>query len=249
MRGRYDHQGPDYNRCTSSIIALRHSKLSLFGIPKKNPEKHETINLCGISSSASSPEIGANLSGSSTPQTDHGLPGPKHPGCSVSNSNYVCYQGVVTVTLVTSLSWSCRVVLVCRATHPPSSVEALVYRGYPCQIVGVALPLSCHWALAHHWALFSCFRYVFRLRCVPHLSVLCSGSWSCLGPPTASLAYQARVYCGCKTGPTRVLPMPRQYGIGRRAPALRTLATELRFRGDVDYRRVILHRSILFTQM
>ena len=42
-------------------------------------------------------------------------------------------------------------------------------------------------------------------------------------PPTASPANWARVYCGCKPGPTRVLPMPRQYGIGRRAPALRTL--------------------------
>ena len=51
-----------------------------------------------------------------------------------------------------------------------------------------------------------------------------------LGPPTASLAYQARVYCGCKPGPTRVLPMPRQYGIGRRAPALRTLATSYDFK-------------------
>ena len=49
------------------------------------------------------------------------------------------------------------------------------------------------------------------------------------GPPTASLAYQGRVYCGCKPGPTRVLPMPRQYGIGRRAPALRTLATSYDF--------------------
>ena len=27
--------------------------------------------------------------------------------------------------------------------------------------VGVALPLSCHWALAHHWALFSYLCYVF----------------------------------------------------------------------------------------
>ena len=51
-----------------------------------------------------------------------------------------------------------------------------------------------------------------------------------LGPPTASLAYQARVYCGCKPGPTRVLPMPRQYGIGRRAPALRTLGTSYDFK-------------------
>ena len=27
--------------------------------------------------------------------------------------------------------------------------------------MGVALPLSCHWALAHHWALFSYLCYVF----------------------------------------------------------------------------------------
>ena len=27
--------------------------------------------------------------------------------------------------------------------------------------VRVALPLSCHWALAHHWALFSYLWYVF----------------------------------------------------------------------------------------
>ena len=68
-----------------------------------------------------------------------------------------------------------------------------------------------------------------RLRCVPHLSVLCSGSWSCLGHPQPPQLNWARVYCGCKPGPTPVLPMPRQYGIGRRAPALRTLATSYDF--------------------
>ena len=86
--------------------------------------------------------------------------------------------------------------------------------------------------------------------CVTRSSALCSTLVCAVfrlvelfGPPTASLAYQARVYCGCKPGPTRVLPMPRQYCIGRRAPALRTLDDDLRFQGDVDYRRVILHPS------
>ena len=94
--------------------------------------------------------------------------------------------------------------------------------------VGVALPLPRHWALAHHWALFSCLRYAFV--CAVHLSVLCSGSWCCLGRPQPPQLNWARVYCGCEPGPTRVLPMPRQYSIGRRAPALRTLATSYDFK-------------------
>ena len=68
-----------------------------------------------------------------------------------------------------------------------------------------------------------------RLRCVPHLSVLCSGSWSCLGHPQPPCVPGTGVLW-CKQGPTRVLPMPRQYGIGRRAPALRTLATSYDFK-------------------
>ena len=59
----------------------------------------------------------------------------------------------------------------------------------------------------------------------------CSGSWSCLGHPQPP--WRTRHGCtvvGCKPGPTRVLPMPRQYGIGRRAPALRTLATSYDFK-------------------
>ena len=95
------------------------------------------------------------------------------------------------------------------------------------------------------WELRSLFRVIVLLHiiglcsrtCVTCSSALCS-TLVCavfrlvelLGPPTASLAYQARVYCGCKPGPTRVLPMPRQYGIGRRAPALRTLATSYDFK-------------------
>ena len=108
------------------------------------------------------------------------------------------------------------------------------------------------------WELRSLFRVIGLLHiiglcshtCVTCSSALCS-TLVCavfrlvelLGPPRASLAYQARVYCGCKPGPTRVLPMPRQYGIGRRAPALRTLDDDPRFQGDVDNKRVILHSS------
>ena len=88
------------------------------------------------------------------------------------------------------------------------------------------------------WELRSLFRVIGLLHIIglcSRASVTCSSALcstlvcavfrlvELLGPPTASLAYQARVYCGCKPG--RVLPMPRQYGIGRRAPALRTLAT------------------------
>ena len=36
---------------------------------------------------------------------------------------------------------------------------------------------------------------------------------------------------------------PRQDGGGTRAPALRTLDDVLRFRGDMDYRAVLLHTS------
>ena len=94
------------------------------------------------------------------------------------------------------------------------------------------------------WELRSLFRVIGLLHiiglcshtCVTCSSALCSTLVCAVfrlvelfGPPTASLAYQARVYCGCKPGPTRVLPMPRQYGIGRRAPALRTLATSYDF--------------------
>ena len=100
-------------------------------------------------------------------------------------------------------------------------------------------------SLRSMWELRSLFRVIGLLHiiglcsrtCVTCSSALCS-TLVCaafrlvelLGPPTASLAYQARVYCGCKPGPTRVLPMPRQYGIGRRAPALRTLATSYDFK-------------------
>ena len=38
--------------------------------------------------------------------------------------------------------------------------------------------------------------------------------------PTASLSSQARVYCGYRPGPTRVMPPPRQGGGDIRAPAL-----------------------------
>ena len=96
--------------------------------------------------------------------------------------------------------------------------------------MGVALPLSCHWALAHHWALFSYLRYVSvcavfhtYLCCVPARGV----AWATHSLPGVP---GTGVLCGCKPGPTRVLPMPRQYGIGRRAPALRTLATSYDFK-------------------
>ena len=61
-----------------------------------------------------------------------------------------------------------------------------------------------------------------RLRCVPARGV----AWATHSLP----GVPGTVYCGCKPGPTRVLPMPRQYGIGRRAPALRTLATSSDFK-------------------
>ena len=98
------------------------------------------------------------------------------------------------------------------------------------------------------WELRSLFRVIGLLHiiglcshtCVTCSSALCSGSWRLFGPPTASLAYQARVYCGCKPGPTRVLPMPRQYGIGSQSASPTYVGDELRFQGDVVYRRVIL---------
>ena len=116
-------------------------------------------------------------------------------------------------------------------------------------------------SLRSMWELRSLFRVIGLLHiiglcsrtCVTCSSALCS-TLVCavfrlvelLGPPTASLAYQARVYCGCKPGPTRVLPMPRQYGIGRRAPALRTLATSYDFKEtwfiDVLYKAAELKR-------
>ena len=42
-----------------------------------------------------------------------------------------------------------------------------------------------------------------RLRCVPHLSVLCSGSWSCLGHPQPPW----RTRHGCTVGVNRDLPV------------------------------------------
>ena len=95
--------------------------------------------------------------------------------------------------------------------------------------VGVALPSFV--SLGSCTSLGSVLILVLRvrLRCVPHLSVLCSGSWSCLSHPQPPWRTRHGCTVGVKPGPTRVLPMPRQYGIGRRAPALRTLATSYDF--------------------
>ena len=81
---------------------------------------------------------------------------------------------------------------------------------------------------------------------VTRSSALCStlvcaalGSWSCLGHPQPP----DRSQHGCTVGVTGTHPCgppPRQDGAGTRAPALSTLDDELRFQGDVDYRRVLL---------
>ena len=112
----------------------------------------------------------------------------------------------------------------------------------PLPCCGCASMCGCS---ATMWELRSLFRVIGLLHIIGLCSRTCGTCSSALcstlvcavfrlvellGPPTASLAYQARVYCGCKPGPTRVLPMPRQYGIGRRAPALRTLATSYDFK-------------------
>ena len=65
-----------------------------------------------------------------------------------------------------------------------------------------------------------------------------------LRPPTASAAHWARVYCGCQPGPTRVTLHPnKMVEIPERKPYIRwtTYYDVLRFRRDVDCRRVFLH--------
>ena len=98
------------------------------------------------------------------------------------------------------------------------------------------------------------FFLAIMLGCAAFCALLGSSTsclWSSFGPPTASRHWTAPVYCGCKPGPTGVLPMPRQSGIGRRAPALQaTLTTtcyELQFRGDGGYRLVALQIKMVFS--
>ena len=64
-----------------------------------------------------------------------------------------------------------------------------------------------------------------------------------IGHPQPPQLNWARVYCGCQPGPTRVVSPSRQDDGETRAPALHTLDDVLRFRGDEEYRAVLLHPS------
>ena len=82
-----------------------------------------------------------------------------------------------------------------------------------------------------------------RLRCVPHLSVLCSGSWSCLGHPQPPW----RTRHGCTVGVNWDPPVcSRCQAVWHRSQSASPtyVGDELRFRGDVDYRRDILRTTI-----
>ena len=66
-----------------------------------------------------------------------------------------------------------------------------------------------------------------------------------IGHPQPPQLNWARVYCGCQPGPTRVCgPPSRQDDGGTRAPALHTLDDVLRFRGDEEYRAVLLQEVL-----
>ena len=76
--------------------------------------------------------------------------------------------------------------------------------------------------------------------CVTHLSALCCArgvAWATHSLLTEGSTGVLWVWTG--THPCG--PPPRQDGGGTRAPALRTLDDVLRFQGDVDFRRVLLH--------
>ena len=81
-----------------------------------------------------------------------------------------------------------------------------------------------------------------RLRCVPHLSVLRSGSWNCLGHPQPPW----RTRHGCTVGENGKHPCaPDAQAVWHRSQSASPtyVGDELRFQGDVVYRRVILHPS------
>ena len=62
-----------------------------------------------------------------------------------------------------------------------------------------------------------------------------------VGHPQPPQLNWARVYCGCKPGPHSCGSPSRQDDGETRAPALHTLDDVLRFRGDEEYRAVLLH--------
>ena len=65
-----------------------------------------------------------------------------------------------------------------------------------------------------------------------------------LRPPTASPVELDTGVLWVSTGTHPCGPPPRQDGGGTRAPALHALDDVLRFRGDEDYRAVLLHVEV-----